>query len=122
MAGMAFASVDAKASQDGVSLAQSAVRLFYGWLIASGGLILSSLLSFVLLRRILARLHGQWDMLSTIKSDRRFRALQEASLDTLPLGVYILSSLLSAPRLIFHVFMGAKMYELMDRDVRSHQS
>lgn len=78
MAGMAFASVDAKASQDGVSLAQSAVRLFYGWLIASGGLILSSLLSFVLLRRILARLHGQWDMLSTIKSDRRFRALQEA--------------------------------------------
>lgn len=78
MAGMAFASVDAKESQDGVSLAQSAARLFYGWMIASGGLVWSSVLSFLLLRRILARLHGQWDMLSTIKSDRRFRALQGA--------------------------------------------
>lgn len=35
--------------------------------------------------------------------------------------MYIVSAILSAPRLLIHVFMGAKLYELIDSDVRAHQ-
>ncbi|PKI84329.1 Tvp38p [Malassezia vespertilionis] len=148
IAGMAFASAVSSEKNMRVTWWYSVGRFFYGWIIASVGLVISSYISFVFLQYILARMHGHWRVLDTIKGDRRFRALQEAvherglwmavlsrfcpmpycytnlllaSLDALPVSVYILSSVLASPRLMLHVFMGAKMFELMDRDVRAHQ-
>lgn len=75
MAGMAFASIDASEPR---AWSHSASKLVYGWIIASFGMVLSSSISFMLLQTLLSRLHGQWEVLSVIKSDRRFRALQRA--------------------------------------------
>jgi len=117
-----------------------------GWVIATVGLLLSACISFVVIRRILANMQGQWRMLARIKLDRRFRALQTAvrerslvmtmlarfcplpysytnlllaSLDSLPLGTYALSVLLTSPRILFPLFMGAKLYDLSDNRVRA---
>lgn len=49
------------------------------------------------------------------------RVILTQSLDSLSLPVYIVSATLSAPRILIHVFMGAKLYELIDSDVRAHQ-
>lgn len=75
MAGMAFASLR---PTDPRTWSQSLSQLAYGWAVASIGLVLSATTSLLLLRRVLSRLHGQWGVLSTIKKDRRFRALRIA--------------------------------------------
>ncbi|KAI3628646.1 TVP38 [Malassezia furfur] len=129
MAGMAYASVQPSESH---SWTHVSWRLIQGWIIASGGLVLSSSISFIALRALLNRLHGHWSILTDIKNDRRFRALQQAVRErglwmavlaryqSSPC-VYIVSATLSAPRILIHVFMGAKLYELIDSDVRAHQ-
>jgi len=98
------------------------------------------------LRRVLYHLSGQWDLLARVKEDQRFRALQHAicqkgflmaalarfcplpycytnlllaSLDSLSFGTFVLSTLSTAPRLLIPLFMGAKMYELSDHDIRA---
>ncbi|WFD43160.1 Tlg2-vesicle protein [Malassezia psittaci] len=43
------------------------------------------------------------------------------SLDSINLFTFILSAIISTPRLFLHVFMGAKLFELMNRDIRLHQ-
>ena len=75
MAGMAYASVQPSESH---SWTHVSWRLIQGWIIASGGLVLSSSISFIALRALLNRLHGHWSILTDIKNDRRFRALQQA--------------------------------------------
>lgn len=141
LCGMAFAR-----SEPNASWQQQMGALIQGWFIATVGLLISACLSFVTLRFILAHIQGQWRVLVKIKSDRRFRALQTAvrdrglimamlsrfcplpysytnlllaSLDSLPLGTYAVSVLLTSPRLLFPLFMGAKLYDLSDKKVRS---
>lgn len=119
--------------------------LLRAWVIATGGMMFSAMGSFLILRRILAHLHGQWAALQHIKGDRRFRAMQSAvrergtvmavlarfcplpycytnlllaSLDTVSPAMYGISTFVTAPRLLLPLFMGAKMYELSDRDTR----
>lgn len=75
MAGMAYASVQPSEPH---SWAHVFWRLMEGWMVASGGLILSASISFIALRTLLNRLDGRWGILTNIKSDRRFRALQQA--------------------------------------------
>ena len=53
-------------------------KLMSAWLVATGGLILSASIAFVVLRRVLYHLSGQWDLLARVKEDQRFRALQHA--------------------------------------------
>ncbi|WFD35050.1 Tlg2-vesicle protein [Malassezia cuniculi] len=82
---------------------------------------------------------------ASVKRDPRFRAVQAAVhksgvwvavlirfcpvpfcyanlifalLDAVTLRDYVAASIITSPRLLVHVFVGAKMYELMDRDVR----
>lgn len=138
--GMAFASAGAHAT-----ISEQVYTLLYAWSFATVGLVLSACISIIVLRRILHHLHGQWHILAHIKEDRRFRALQRAitehglimatlarfcplpfcytnlllaSLDSLSLRTFALSTFITAPRLIFPLFMGAKMYELSDRNIR----
>ena len=142
LCGMAFAS-----SHAGASWHQQLSALLYGWGVATIGLMLSAMLSFHILRRLLANLHGQWDIQDRIKSDRRFRALQTAvrergmpmailarfcplpycytnlllaSLDSVSPFMYAVSTFATSPRLLLPLFMGAKMYELSDRDIRAN--
>lgn len=141
LCGMAFAR-----SEPNAPWQQQVRALGQGWAIATVGLLLSACLSFVIVRRVLANLQGQWHMLSRIKSDRRFLALQTAvrerglmmailarfcplpysytnlllaSLDSLQLRTYALSVALTSPRLLFPLFMGAKLYDLSDKRVRA---
>jgi uncharacterized membrane protein YdjX (TVP38/TMEM64 family) len=138
--GMAFASTGAHAT-----ISEQVYTLLYAWILATVGLVLSACISMMVLRRMLHHLHGQWHMLARIKEDRRFRALQRAiaehglvmatlarfcplpfcytnlllaSLDSLSFGTFALSTFITAPRLIFPLIMGAKMYELSDRNIR----
>jgi len=141
MCGMAFASAGPHAS-----FMEQVRKLMSAWLVATGGLILSASIAFVVLRRVLYHLSGQWDLLARVKEDQRFRALQHAicqkgflmaalarfcplpycytnlllaSLDSLSFGTFVLSTLSTAPRLLIPLFMGAKMYELSDHDIRA---
>ena len=138
--GMAFASTDAHAT-----ISEQVYTLLYAWILATIGLVLSACISMMVLRRVLHHLHGQWQMLARLREDRRFQALQRAinehglvmatlarfcplpfcytnlllaSLDSLSFGTFALSTFITAPRLIFPLFMGAKIYELSDRDMR----
>lgn len=139
--GMAFGSAGAQSTMH-----QQVSYLLYAWFIAVVGLMVSACISVVVLRRVLYYLHGQWQLLARMKQDRRFLSLQNAirdhglvmavlarfcplpfcytnlllaSLDSLSFGTYALSTFLTSPRLIFPLFMGARMYELSDRDVRA---
>lgn len=78
LCGMAFASVSADPTSASLGFNAQLRRLLFGWLVASAGLLLSGCISFILLRRVLAQLHVHWSTLNQIKSDHRFRALQEA--------------------------------------------
>ncbi|WFD25856.1 Tlg2-vesicle protein [Malassezia nana] len=141
LCGMAFARSEPKAPW-----AQHMRALGWGWFVATLGLLVSACVSFVVLRRLLKKVQGQWALLARIKSDRRFRALQHAvherglvmallarfcplpysytnlllaSLDSLSLETYAWSVLLTSPRLLFPVFMGAKLYDLSDKHIRA---
>ena len=99
-----------------------------------------------MLHRLVSVLEGRWQAIRSAKSDPRFGAVQTAVyqsgvwvavlirfcpvpfcyanlifalLDAVTIPAYIAASLITSPRLLLHVFVGAKMYELMDRDVRS---
>ena len=75
LTGMAFAS---STTSDKSTLTASLSRLMYGFGIAALGLVLSSTISFCLLRALFSRYHGDLEIFSLIRRDARFCALQQA--------------------------------------------
>ena len=143
MCGMAFGS--AREATD-LTWGTQSKRVFGAYLVATGGYVLGSTTAFVVLHRLVSVLEGRWQAIRSAKSDPRFGAVQTAVyqsgvwvavlirfcpvpfcyanlifalLDAVTIPAYIAASLITSPRLLLHVFVGAKMYELMDRDVRS---
>ena len=143
LCGMAFGS--ARGAPD-FSWEAQLKRLLWAYAVALGGYVLGSTVAFFTLRRVVAALERRWQLIRSAKNDPRFTAVQTAVyqsgiwvavlirfcpvpfcyanlifalLDAVSVRAYIGASVITSPRLLIHVFVGAKMYELMDRDVRS---
>ena len=143
LCGMAFGS--ARNTEDFAWHAQLR-RVLWAYVLATGGYVLSATVAFLVLRYFISLLEDRWAVVRTAKEDPRFRAVQGAVdesrlwvsillrfcpvpfcyanflfalLDAVPLRTFAAAAVITSPRLLIHVFVGAKMYELMDRDVRN---
>ncbi|WFD31063.1 Tlg2-vesicle protein [Malassezia sp. CBS 17886] len=131
LCGMAFSTTPR--GEQAAAWADQAYAMLRGWGIASLGMFISGCINFFVLRAILHHASAKFSFIQQVKRDARFRALQDAvreqglkmtimsrySLDSVSLSMYLLSTAAASPRLLVHVFLGAKMYELMNRDVRA---
>ncbi|EPQ28215.1 uncharacterized protein PFL1_04042 [Pseudozyma flocculosa PF-1] len=119
--------------------------LLRGWAVATAGCLLGASVSFVVLRCLIRR-NAHVAFIERVLDDPKFRAMKEAvrrrgtsmailirfcpfpfcysnlffaSLDTVSFGQFMLATALITPKLLLHVFIGARMFELMDTDERA---
>ncbi|KAN0061067.1 Tlg2-vesicle protein [Thecaphora frezii] len=119
--------------------------LLKGWAVASSGCILGASASFWTLRWAIAK-HSNISFIRNTLQDPTFRAMKQAvakkgikmailirfcpfpfcysnlffaSLNTVSFGHFIVATALITPKLLMHVFLGTRMFRLMDRDERA---
>ena len=143
---MAYGSAGPEQDRRSMTVQRELAIVLYGWLVTAAGYVLSASICFFGLRRLLHACHGHWSVIEQVKQDARFHAMQEAvrtrglwmavlirfcplpfcysnllfaSLDTVTYRTFLTATVSTSPRLLIHVYTSAKMYELMDRNVRA---